>query len=277
MTLDAYLHACLKNGRTVRWPDKAMPLRLYIAPFQWYESDKRRQAQRYEQLALEAFNAWREASGGRIAFTRVQEARDSQIDVRWRRVDRRSLGHCEYLVNAHHLIYSAEISIGISDGRLHQAYNDIREAHHTILHEVGHALGLIGHSDAPGDILYVPHQYGVDTLSPRDVASIRALYQLPPGFNPPEAAERYGLPTETPLNELLAVMAGLSTPSPEARAASPQNRRIDADPAALERHHRILSEQGRFHLATQDIRLKRDLRRFTHHPLPSQPPPDVAG
>ena len=57
---------------------------------------------------------------------------------------------------------------------------DENEVYHTILHEIGHALGL-GHSNNTEDIMYTPHQYGLVKLSQRDINSVQWLYDLPYG------------------------------------------------------------------------------------------------
>jgi predicted Zn-dependent protease len=50
----------------------------------------------------------------------------------------------------------------------------------TALHELGHAFGLWGHSDQPGDAMAVaPMAKPVLELSPRDRATLRWLYQQP--------------------------------------------------------------------------------------------------
>ena len=55
----------------------------------------------------------------------------------------------------------------------------------TALHELGHAFGLWGHSEAPGDALAaVPGAAPVLELSPRDRATFLWLQQQP-GLGPP--------------------------------------------------------------------------------------------
>jgi predicted Zn-dependent protease len=58
------------------------------------------------------------------------------------------------------------------------------EAHQTlkmlVAHEFGHILGLKGHSPEPGDLMYGPHRLeGVDGPSPRDIETLRQLYNRP--------------------------------------------------------------------------------------------------
>jgi hypothetical protein len=68
----------------------------------------------------------------------------------------------------------------------------------TALHELGHAFGLWGHSDDPGDALAaVPGPRPVRELSPRDIATLRWLYGQPTEFGrllgpTPEGTPRSG-------------------------------------------------------------------------------------
>jgi hypothetical protein len=51
-----------------------------------------------------------------------------------------------------------------------------------VLHEIGHALGMHGHSPIPADLMYeVARDRRVDRLSPEDINSFRTLYRLPNG------------------------------------------------------------------------------------------------
>jgi predicted Zn-dependent protease len=254
MTLErTYLQRILKDHRTFRWPDKAMPIRVYVAPFQWYEQSKQMRSETYHQLVLEALQTWSAVSGNQVRFQLVNQLLDSQIDFKWRRVDRKSLGHCEYVTNENFLIFSAEISIGISDGLLHAQYNSIDEVRHTILHEIGHALGLIDHSDHPADIMYVPHQYGVTQLSARDADTLQALYSVPPGFDYRVMGQNMGLTPPFGIQTVLDVI-NCVIPRPSTQ--------VPANPAVLEAHHDILTQMGMFHLNTQNVGLNPDIKRL---------------
>lgn len=248
-----YLDACLKDGLSVRWPDGMMPLKIYMAPFTWYEATKNSQSDGYRGMVLSSLDDWVRASGGRFSYQLVNNLHDSNIDISWRRVDRKSLGHCQYIFNNEFMLYSAEISIGISDGVLHAQYNDTTEVHHTILHEIGHALGLIGHSNGGGDIMYVPHQYGVAKLSERDKASIHWLYKLPGAFNFYQKGVELKLPEPFSASDVIDVLAGnRASPHEKALKAQPTEPDVDQD-VILDVHHDILTHMGKFHIATQNI------------------------
>lgn len=191
MALTTYLQDNLKENRILRWPENCFPLKVYIAPFRWYARNNT-DAYRYNALVRRALEAWEKASNGKITFKVVQTLNDSQINLDWKRVDRKALGHCYFHFDNKNRLYSAEIQIGLSDGILYEEYQDENEVYHTILHEVGHSLGL-GHSFDEADIMYTPHRYGVINISPRDTLSLFWLYKLPLGISVQELAQKYGI------------------------------------------------------------------------------------
>lgn len=259
-----YLDACLKDGLTVRWPDAAMPLKVYIPPFTWYEKSKQNESYAYTQLIMECLNRWQEISQGKIRFQIVNDLNSSQINFAWRRVDRKSLGHCEYAINKQYMLYSAEIQIGISDGVLHNQYNDMDEIKHTILHEIGHALGISGHSDGGVDIMYVPHQYGISDLSPRDIETINWLYQLPIGFNFQAIGEQYNLDDGFNINDVINMIAGdkpKGVKNPSAFQKTISKNKSQENPEKLKEQFDILTQMGKFHLSTQNIKIDPTLKK----------------
>ena len=253
----------------MRWPDAAMPIQVYIAPFTWYEKKKQQQSQVYRQIVLDSMQAWQKATNGLIRFNLVSRLDDSQIDLKWRRVDRRSLGHCRYEIDPNGRLFSASVEIGISDGVLHAQYEHMGEVQHTILHEIGHALGLIGHSDGAKDIMYVPHQYGVSTLSPRDQETMAWLYQLPLGFNYKAIGAQYGLKPGFTFNDVINAIERRIKGEPDPISSDPvaqappaptpvsEEDQLIKKARSLDEHHDILSQMGRFYLTTQHIRQQR--------------------
>ena len=167
-----------------------MPLVVFIAPMNFYS--KQGQDYKYKNMVIKALETWQRASAGQIQIRLAEDLLSSNINVEWRRVDRTALGHCLFNYDNQNRLFSAEVSIGLSDGVIHQRYMSDDEVYHTILHEIGHALGL-GHSPYKSDIMFTPHQYGMVNLSPNDCATIQWLYRLPQGATVSQIASKYGV------------------------------------------------------------------------------------
>lgn len=247
-----YLQKHLKNGKLIRWPNQCFPLSVYIAPCTWYsmtEADR----YAYKGMVLEALREWERVSLGKISFDIIEVLHESQMNIEWRRVERKSLGNCVFNYDNESRLYSAEVQIGISDGIIHKKYMDENEVYHTILHEIGHSLGL-GHSTNPNDIMYTPHQYGVVKLSPRDINSIRWLYSLPYGTSVDSLNKTYSLN----YNNIDDIIMKIALGEVESEFQKTMNN-IRILRRNLEEEQDKLAQMKKFQMSIQNIKLPKEI------------------
>jgi hypothetical protein len=109
-------------------------------------------------LARWAIEAWQEASGGKLNFTRSANRDEALLRVVWATPEQGLYGEMvPFEVNGHR---GAQVNVRIVDPGRRDALLRDTVVYLTCLHESGHAIGL-PHTSAFADIMY-SFQYGGD-------------------------------------------------------------------------------------------------------------------
>ncbi len=164
------------HGMLVRWPDhREQALRIWVQS----GSDIRDWDIRDAQAAREAFAEWG-ADDLPLRFDFVMDSATSDVHISW--IDKfppsdgMRAGFTKRITDRNGWIVSADIVVAVHDS----AGIMIRpwDLAGIVRHEAGHALGL-GHSRDPHTKMFPTEM--VHDITAADRATLRLLYQLPPG------------------------------------------------------------------------------------------------
>jgi tetratricopeptide (TPR) repeat protein len=181
--LPDYLDDSALDGRFIRWPREKLPLRVFVdsgASVQGYRDSLR-------QVFDEALAAWQKGCGYRLSFAQASSAAEANIAVSWSSdyagVKGQTTGaeagltvlEIEALPTGERVISSVTITLLTVDDR-GVPVTDV-EMKKTCLHEIGHALGIRGHSSNNRDVMFFSESGSVwPALTKRDKATLTRLY-----------------------------------------------------------------------------------------------------
>lgn len=133
----------------------------------------------YKNTAKKAFGEWEVKTGKTVSFVLVQNPNFAQIKVVFvnkvnGKLDDSNIGLTTAKI-AGNTIKSANVQIlQRTDSGKMRSYNQI---YPVVLHEIGHALGMTGHSKRNNDIMYENNLTNDVHLSNRDINTLKAIYK----------------------------------------------------------------------------------------------------
>ena len=165
----------------LHWSRQQMPLRVHLpAPPEGFFAD----AVAVHEVVRDGVTDWADvAAPGLPSFVFVDSAGDADIRIAWARESPDPswfIAHCVYGPDVLAKRFSVDHILVSARWREREPALDTIYA--TVLHEMGHALGLGGHSPDPADVMY--GRVNADAkpeLTERDRATLRALYAKPNG------------------------------------------------------------------------------------------------
>lgn len=164
----------------LRWPDRQMPLKVHLPrpPDGMFEDPNG-----IFDSVRDGVLDWTDvAAPGVPSFVFVENKGDADIPIVWAAEPDGDwyIAFCAYEVN--YASRRFDVSHILVTGRWGGGrVADVHDVHRILLHEMGHALGLTGHSPDDGDIMGAPPRQDVTSLSQRDRATLQMLYARPIG------------------------------------------------------------------------------------------------
>ena len=184
---DNYIYNAISGKEIMRWDIKSFPLKVYI------QADSSI-PEYYAENIKKALNQWENRTGF-IKFKQVTNKSEANIDILFKdftgQCDQNSckfaVGYTEPTISGHNL---KQMTIIFHKMKPDNTEFTQLEVYNTALHEMGHALGIMGHSDNSNDVMYSNNDKTGDIysefrsdfqyLSMRDLKTLALLYKLSP-------------------------------------------------------------------------------------------------
>ena len=167
-----YIKDALLNGKVLRWNDETKVITIYISPGSHIKGWNPEYADNFKKACL----IWQGVLNNKIQFQFVENKSDA-VDtiVTWYadQSAKPAVTESTYLKDT---MVKADIAFHLIDNS-NQFYVP-RTIYKLSLHELGHLLGISGHSRNPGDIMFPATTYAIKPSS-RDISTLLELYSRP--------------------------------------------------------------------------------------------------
>ncbi len=199
---DNYIEQAPIDKGIIRWDSEKFPLKIAVI-----DSSGINIPTYYNEEIQKAFNQW-EISTQFLKFAPVQNSTEANIQVIIKPLpnDVCNDNVCRYVVGyttpdiKGNILNKMTIVLYSKDP--HGNFFSDKELYNTALHEIGHALGIMGHSYSSDDLMYMssdnksfytPYRSSFQYLSSQDINTIKLLYRLIPVVTNSEKINTKGL------------------------------------------------------------------------------------
>ena len=190
----SYVQNSLYQGKVMRWHDQTKIIYVTFQPAKsdagWKTNDN--------SVVKDAFLSWQQALNNRIKFAFTNDPKLTDIQVNWiKNGYQTEVGNQGVQISSsEHIFTNADINLSLNNQGHPFTTAEIK---YMALHEIGHALGIKGHSPNTNDIMNaqmpatVAQQYTENVaLSANDKATIQQLYNSKAAITNPLGAHLLG-------------------------------------------------------------------------------------
>ena len=172
-----YIDRSLKSGELVRWNPSTFPLHVYV-------EDNPELPEYFNITVKKAFSEWQKVSDNFITFSFTEDEDYADIkcffpaDYRSENDGQRMIsGVTNFQFDNDKLKYAA---INFASYDMDNKFRTKDALYSTALHEIGHALGIAGHSVNKEDIMFPVTQHGKAKISQSDISTLKLIYSIVP-------------------------------------------------------------------------------------------------
>lgn len=185
-----YIEQAPADSKIIRWNKESFPLNVYIDTTTTLPDY-------YISSVRQALNQWQSAIDF-ISFKTTDKRNDAQIVISFKNLPDNVCDDnvCKYVAGyTNPKIISGKLTtmeITIYDKDPKGEYFTTKEIYNTILHELGHSLGIMGHSYSTSDLMYqqnqeqtsifAKHRSEFQYLTQSDINTVKLLYMLEPNI-----------------------------------------------------------------------------------------------
>lgn len=182
-----YIDKVPYQDQILRWEDDAFPLKVHI------DADN----QEYIDIVKRAFNYWTYATGNFVSFIYVDKDQNANIIISVLDNAKSNCpnGGCYYAAALtspevkNNILQRMNMILYTKDPNGRPYSSD--KLYRTTLHEIGHTLGIMGHSDNPQDLMYSSGQHADsiyfaeyrNAISRQDFNTLNYLYMIVPNVS----------------------------------------------------------------------------------------------